>query len=868
MLPGGTVTFLFTDIVGSTAKWEADPAAMAADLEAHNKVLGAVMERRQGHVFKTVGDAYCVAFASADAAVAAADEVHLGLAQSAPTIQVRIGLHTGSIFPIENDYFGPPVNKVARIQAVASGGQTLMSGATHSLLDSGKPTKNLGTHLLKDLLAPTEIWQLGDQEFAPIQSLSSVRTNLPIQASSFIGRQTEIEELGRKLRSARLITLTGAGGTGKTRLALQVAAQVLEDFPDGVWFVEFAPLLDRSVVAREIASTLGIKDQGASEVDLIVAHLNRQRALLIFDNCEHVLREAAEICERLFSRCPNLVVMATSREPLGAKGEQIYAVASLDAPSLAQAKTVQDLTHFGATALFLDRLAMVAPNHSVSTEQVAMVRNICERLDGIPFAIELAAARGRSMAIAEIEKRLDDRFRLLTGGSRTAVSRQQTLRAMIDWSVQLLNEDQRKLFVALSVFVGGWTLDLAEQVCGLEEIGIDSLDVLDLLSALVDKSLVEFHSESGRYKLLESVRHYALELLEKEPWAITLRDRHAQVLVDLISRNREDRAQRFYEEIENYQAAIEWLLTDVKSVNVVTESLRATRGLWYLIRRWDRYLELSERLLKVAEAVMVPDVLAGLRTEIGVARIMRQDPDSERILQELLDRHNALDEKGQTRTAGNIHYVLFYVGRIEEAVRMIESQPVDERSELSLHTLANCYFCLGEAEKAVTFFGQSADKSLDSGTRVGRRNGLHSAAEVRAYQGDLKDSWRRILYSLQEEAKHLGRLGCGQAPFAALAAAGAEPWACALAIARSEAIIASPEHMSDPYDLKMLEFAMEVARPFVNEELMARARQSNAQFDRQPWLRSLLEVKLEDIFREDGTVKFPNPHLLPQAPLA
>jgi predicted ATPase len=531
MLPSGTVTFLFTDIVGSTARWEADPAVMRIALAEHNTILEAVVSEFGGHLFKTVGDAFCVAFSQPEEALAAASRVHAQLALASNPLQVRIGIHTGQISPTGNDYFGPPVNKVARIQSVANGGQTLFSDATRGLMPAKLECKDLGSHSLKDLLEPTRLWQLGHEDFAELKSLSSIPNNLPIQSTSFVGRNEEMSQIGGLLEKSRLVTLTGTGGTGKSRLSIQVAAENLNQFPDGIWFCEFAPIADREDVLPILATCLDLPASPDGLRERLLGHLKSKKSLLILDNCEHVLDSVSQLAEQILGQCPTVTLLVTSREPLGSRGETTFRVPSLALPASNERVPIEMLEEFGSTALFLERLATVAPSYRLETQDSPRIAQICRRLDGIPLAIELAAARPRAMTLDQIEKKLDDRFRLLTGGSRNALSRLQTLRALIDWSFRLLNEWERAFFVSLAVFTGGWDLAAAETICsqGLEDV--DEFEVIDLLTALVDKSLVVFDQRTGHYHLLESLRQYGLEQLELVPWALTLRDRHGEVFL-------------------------------------------------------------------------------------------------------------------------------------------------------------------------------------------------------------------------------------------------------------------------------------------------------------------------------------------------
>ena len=503
---------------------------------------------------------------SAEDAVSAARAAHENLGQAKDPLKIRIGIHTGSIKPTGDDYFGPPVNKTSRILNAAHGGQTLISESTKALLPKDVLTKDLGSHVLRDLLEPTRIWQLGIGNFAGIKSVSSVPNNLPFQTTSFIGREDDRLRLAELAKRSRLITLTGTGGTGKSRLSLQFAADNLDQYEDGVWFCELALLFEEHDVLRAVADAVKAPEIDGSLEDRLVVFFAGKQALLILDNCEQVLDAASKIAELLIGACPNLSVVATSRERLGARGETAFRVPSLPCPDPARRPTIDDLDHYGSTALFVDRLRVAAPEYRLQPNEALTVSKICQRLDGIPLAIELAAARGRAMTLETIEKRLDDRFRLLTGGSRNALSRQQTLRALIDWSVQLLNETDALFFISLSVFAGSWDIDAAEAICSAAPGSPDPVEVLDLLTTLVDKSLVVFERERNRYRMLETMRQYALERLQNEPAALIYRDAHADFYLrkdrleslDERASNNYDVLADFACDYENFRQAVDW----------------------------------------------------------------------------------------------------------------------------------------------------------------------------------------------------------------------------------------------------------------------------------------------------------------------
>jgi predicted ATPase/class 3 adenylate cyclase len=585
-LPTGTVTFLFTDIEGSTRLWESQPAQMRVALARHDTLLHLAIADNGGFVFKTVGDAFCAAFAMALDAVAAVLAAQLAIrAERWPTdapIKVRMALHTGAVERVDGDYFGPPVNRVARLLSTGHGGQTLLAQTTCDLcrdcLPDATSLRDLGVHQLKDLARPERVFQLQHPglptDFPPLRSLSTHPNNLPQQLTSFIGREKEITQIEALLAGTHVLTLTGSGGSGKTRLCLQVAAESLEQFPDGAWFVELASLADPGLVPQTVATVLQVKEvPGKAIAHTLSERLRDKRLLLLLDNCEHVLDECAKLASALARQCPDVRILATSREALGISGEQTYRVPSLALPDRRQTQTPQTLSLYESVQLFIDRALLVRADFAITIQNARALASLCCHLDGIPLAIELAAARIRSLSVEEIDGRLDQRFRLLTGGSRTALPRQQTLRSLIDWSYDLLREPERLLLQRLSVFAGGWTLAAAEQVCVGD--GVADVDVLDLLTSLSDKSLVvaEQRDEHSRYRLLETVRQYARDRLLESGGTVPVRERHRDHFLalaleaepKLLGAQQAAWLQHLEVEHENLRAALDGSLGDAAS---------------------------------------------------------------------------------------------------------------------------------------------------------------------------------------------------------------------------------------------------------------------------------------------------------------
>jgi predicted ATPase/class 3 adenylate cyclase len=621
-LPEGTITFLFTDIEGSTRLWEEHSRAMSEALARHDNLLHGAIEAHGGVVFKRMGDQICAAFPTAPdalgAALAAQRAVHDEPWEEAGPLPVRMALHTGTAEARDGDYFGPPLNRVRRLLDAGHGGQILLSSVTQELtchhLPAGASLGDLGSHRLRDLQRPEQLFQLLHPDLPadlpPLRSLEAFAHNLPAQWTRFIGREQAMAEVKRLLTGSRLLTLTGVGGSGKTRLALQVAADLLEEYADGVWLVELASLADPALVPRIVAATLGLReDPGRSPTQTLLEHLRRRAVLLLLDNCEHLLLACAQLAEDVLRGCPQLRLLATSREGLGIMGEQTYVVPSLSLPDPRQLPPLDRLQEFEAVQLFADRAALSRPAFAVTPGNAGAVAQVCHRLDGIPLAIELAA-RVKVLPVEQLAERIDEMYRLLTRGSRTALPRQQTLRALIDWSYDLLSEKERALLRRMSVFAGGWTLAAAEAVCAGD--GIAAVEMLGLLAQLVEKSLVQPEepgscAERGcgevRYRLLETVRQYARERLLEVGEAAAVRGQHRDWCLSLAERaepmltgpEQDEWHERLEREHDNLRAALEWCVESGEA----EAGLRLAGALWWFWQVGGYLGEGRERLEKL-----------------------------------------------------------------------------------------------------------------------------------------------------------------------------------------------------------------------------------------------------------------------------
>jgi predicted ATPase/class 3 adenylate cyclase len=592
-LPTGTVTFLFTDLESSTRLWDEHSEAMRAALARHDAILVQAVGARGGQVVKSTGDGLHAVFGAAENAVEAAVEAQRELTGEAwgetGPLRVRMGLHTGTAERRGEDYFGSTLNRAARLTAVAHGGQVVCSAATADLARDALATvefRDLGEHRLRDLSRPERVFQVhapGLQiGFGPLVSLDAFPGNLPLQVSSFIGRDRDLGRVARALEQARVVTLTGVGGVGKTRLALQVAAEVLPEFREGAWLCELAAIRDPDGVVGAVAAVFGVTARaGQSLEESLVEFLRTKQLLLVLDNCEHLLEAVAELVELLERSCGDLVVLATSREGLALEGEQVVPV-----PSLPEPAADADLDTVGradAVHLFVERAQGVDPDFSLTAQNAAAVAQVCRRLDGVPLAIELAAARISAMNPAELASGLDRRFETLAGGRRRAVQRHQTLRAAIDWSYELCTEPEQRLLARLAVFAGGCTRDAGEAVCS--GAPISEARVFELLADLVGRSLVVAEREhpETRYRLLETIREYAEERLAEHHETDHVRARHAEyytgfagsVVEEIAGPHQVEAGRRLIAEQENLLAAMNYAI-DTDNVDL---ALRLLRGM-------------------------------------------------------------------------------------------------------------------------------------------------------------------------------------------------------------------------------------------------------------------------------------------------
>jgi predicted ATPase/class 3 adenylate cyclase len=742
-----TYTFLFTDLEGSTRLWEAHPEAMRAALEEHDEILNKAIGSHHGTVFKHTGDGILAVFSSAGDAVAAAAEAQREIGSrphpDVGTLRVRMAINTGEAEPRGDDYFGPALNRASRLLAAGHGGQILVGLVTERLarLDEELRLIDLGEHRIRDLVRPERVFQLAGSglpsEFPSLVTLDEIPNNLPTLATSFVGRDQELAEVDKLLRGARLVTITGVGGAGKTRLALQVAASMSAEYPGGTWLVELAAITDPDLVVSAAAGALGVAEQpGRPLLDSLVEHLEESRTLLIIDNCEHVIGAGARLVDAILAGTGEVSIIATSRELLGIGGEIAYGMRSMALPSVSA--SVRELGRFDAVRLFIERAAASRPEFHLTEENGPAIAEICTRLDGMPLALELAAARIRSFSPQQIAEHLDRRFRLLTGGSRTALPRQQTLAAAIDWSYQLLEPTERELFERLSVFQGGFTLEAAERVCADDTM--DTFDVLGLIPSLVDKSLVSADTERAetRYALLETIRQFARDLLDEHGRADEFRLRHAEHFVELAEaaephvRGIDERLwwSRIEADLDNLRQAMLWS-TESEHPELGLRIAGATwRFWWFTIRHSEGIRWLRSTLAAAGERageVIFAKGHLGLGTLAGFVNLL---DESEEHLTIALEAYRRLDAQGvdpallrHGYTAALINLSSFRIDDVEHSIEMnSEAVEVSKRYDdlagytVAMGNIAEGHARLGDLERARSEFEESIASSEQIGS--------------------------------------------------------------------------------------------------------------------------------------------------------
>jgi predicted ATPase/class 3 adenylate cyclase len=800
VLPTGTLTFLFTDIEASTRAWEQHPEAMGQAHARHGQIVLACVARHGGTLVRARGEGdstFCV-FPDAAAALAAACDFQRALgAEPWPDvtpIRVRAALHTGAAPLRDGDYNASDVNRCARLRAIAHGGQTLLSEATRLLVCDRMPPcvglRDLGVHRLRDLSRPERVYQLLHPDlldaFPPLASLEARLTNLPVQMTSFIGREREIGDVRERLNRHRLLTLTGPGGGGKTRLAVQVGAELLDDYPDGVWLVELAGLTDPALVPQAVAQALAVREQPGRIITGALAECLRSKSLLlVLDNCEHLAPSCAALIQTLLRECPHLRVLATSRHTLGLTGTGHYPVPPLSLPP-----SPEELMQSEAARLFLERAASACPIFAQAPVEAPTIAQICRRLNGIPLAIELAAAWADVLSLSQIAARLDDRFRLLTRGNTAAHAHHQTLRATIDWSYKLLSSKEKTLFACLSVFVGGWTLEAAESVCAGKELCAS--EVLTFLSRLADKSLISIEENGAerRYYLLETIREYSREKLARMKAFTEIQMRHCDWFLAFAQQGQSclsgpDQAQwldRLAADQENFRGALDqahcesaekeallaaslisfWQIRgyfkeglsslertlqrrEALSENLCTAVLNSAGLLAWARGDYELAARCYEDCLAIAQQSSQPGHVAAILNNLGNLKAQQGDMmEALAYLEQSLSHFRAAqDETNVALTLCNLGALLIDRGEYEAAVAPLEeSLTALRRSGNAVHlanalqNLACVNYLHHEYLAAEAHLRECLTLRRATGDRQGLAIGLHTDALIQTARGD------------------------------------------------------------------------------------------------------------------------------------
>ncbi|MBS1517823.1 MAG: tetratricopeptide repeat protein [Bacteroidetes bacterium] len=822
-LPSGNVTFLFTDIEGSTKLSQDFPESLNAVLERHNQILKEALESNNGFIYEMIGDSFFSAFENAMDAVKAAVEIQTELGKEnwdEAVIRVRIGIHSGNAEWSGERYMGYiTLARAARVMSAAYGEQILISDDAHLLCLEGSNTqrrnendpeslslgdfeaefRDLGERRLKDVIEPIRLFQIEYEglrkEFPPLKTLDARPNNLPVQLTSFIGRESEILKIKKLLNKSRLLTLTGSGGVGKTRIALQVSADIIDDFENGVWLVEFASITDPEILTTELLKIFQLKEEpNRISEDTLCDYLRDKEMLIIIDNCEHIVEASAKLALKILSNCPKLKLLATSREALRCYGEQTHRISSLDIPDPKETISLEKLSQYEAVRLFIERGLSVNSGFRVNNKNAPAIAEICYQLEGIPLAIELAAARVKILPVEKICERLSSRFNLLTGGKRTAVPRQQTLRALIDWSYDLLSDKEKKFWNRLSVFSGGWTLEAAEEICS-DNI-IDKSEVFEILDSLTEKSIVLYNIEKERFLILETIRQYANDKIKETNEFEKFSEKHFKFFLELAEKgNKKLRGVEsemitkiFENEIGNLEKALKWsaeslhnaeglrlcaamgrfwqnlgYITDgIHWLETVLQKNTETRNPLYctLICQLGNFERLNGDVDKARELIVESlRIRRELGDKAGTAEslvrlgILEYDQgrydESAVLYEESLGLYRETGNKlGYAIVLNNLANVFSNQGKYSRAFELYEESLATRRESedifgiaVSLNNLGIIAFEMGEYLKAKDLLQESLQLRYQTGNKEGIAISLINLGNVSYNQGEYSDAW-------------------------------------------------------------------------------------------------------------------------------
>ncbi|HMS63892.1 MAG TPA: adenylate/guanylate cyclase domain-containing protein, partial [Ignavibacteria bacterium] len=726
--PTGFVTFLFTEIENSS-KLAHENVNYFSELELHNEIFRNVVEINNGYVFKTIGDAFCSSFQNPDDAVKAAIDAQKELHAfniKGSSIKVSMGIHSGNAEWNFDDYIGYiTLARTNRIMSSANGGQILISDfsknfCTDDFLNTVK-FRDFGERRLKDLKEPIRLYQIVHSdfpsEFPPIKTLDRRPNNLPELLTNFIGRENELSEIKHLLNNNRLVTLIGPGGTGKTRLAIQALAEISDEFLNGIWLIELAPLFDSELIPQTIAKVFGLNYQPEQDKYIMLSnYLKDKEILLLLDNCEHLIDDCSNLAQLLLQNCPGLKIIATSREALKCEGEVIFKVQSLKHPDPKKTETLSALSQFEAVQLFIERAVAVNPDFRINNENAPAVVQICYQLDGIPLAIELAAVRIKVLSADEIFKKLDDRFRLLTGGKRTALPRQQTLKALIDWSYELLSENEKTLFRRLSIFRGGWTIEAAQEICSDELIG--KSEIMDLLFNLIDKSIVFTKEINGcaRYFMLETIRQYSIEKNVANDNTYKNHFNYYLKLAEEPEYNKIERSEwkkTMEAEQDNLRSAIKWSMENFpeKAADIVIEAA----NYWEITGNYNESYSTLKKILALHTETDPDRIATILHNTAFMALNLEETESAENYLNEAFKLFKDRGNLKKTAECLNIYGLISMVkGKSDDTLKYFEECLALCESINEKHVSANVkgnmavhYSGIGDSEKALKFIEES-----------------------------------------------------------------------------------------------------------------------------------------------------------------